>query len=137
MELSNLVEPDGSQESATGRHTDRGESSSHILILQGKIKLLWCLINLAPRHEHLWESGGFPPQFLPSALVGDKWSASCLCSFTHDNHWIGGRDTVEKRKNSCLCWESNAGPAHSPSLYGLSCPGFLHSYSNFILIFSL
>jgi hypothetical protein len=35
------------------------------------VKLSLCLINYAPRHEEVWESGGIVPPFLTTAL---DWS---------------------------------------------------------------
>jgi hypothetical protein len=53
------------------------------------------VLNLAPRHEDVWRSGGIALLiFLISALDGGEWSASCPDRFTpreraHSAHWIG------------------------------------------------
>jgi hypothetical protein len=63
--------------------------------------------------------------FLDSALEESEWSASRPDNFTpgeraHDTHWVvrcvgpkTGLDVVAKRKNHCVCRESN--PAHTNS----------------------
>jgi hypothetical protein len=89
-----------------------------------------CLINRALRHEDVWRSGGVAPPFLTLALDGGEWSASHPGRFTSGERtpgtrWTGGcvdpragLDTVEKRKISCLCRESNPRrPARSPCNY--------------------
>jgi hypothetical protein len=81
-------------------------------------------------------SGGIALPFLTSALDGGERSALSPGRFitregTPGTHWIGGcvdpragLDTVEKRKTSWPCQESNSGrEAHSLSLYRLSYPG--------------
>jgi hypothetical protein len=64
-----------------------------------------CLINYAPRHEEVWESGDIIPPFLASVRDGDEWSASRLSRFTPCIHWIqdwasrrSGLDVLENRK---------------------------------------
>jgi hypothetical protein len=52
------------------------------------------VLNLAPRHEDVFRSGGIAPSFLTS-LDGDEWSVSRLGRFTPGeralgDHWIGG-----------------------------------------------
>jgi hypothetical protein len=60
-----------------------------------QVKLYLYLINLAPRHEDVWDSVVIAPLFLTSVLDESEWSASRPGPFTAgeaapDTHWIGG-----------------------------------------------
>jgi hypothetical protein len=46
------------------------------------LKLSLCLINLPPRHEGVWRSGGRIPLFLNLTLNEGEWSASNPSRFT-------------------------------------------------------
>jgi hypothetical protein len=47
-----------------------------------KVNLSLFLINQAPRHEDVWESGGTAQPLLNSVLDRGEWSASRPCRFT-------------------------------------------------------
>jgi hypothetical protein len=54
-----------------------------------------CLINLAPRHEDVWGSGGIAQLFFSWAVDKGEWSAPRPSRFTSgegapDTHLIGG-----------------------------------------------
>jgi hypothetical protein len=58
-----------------------------------KVNLSVCLISKTLCHEDVWGSGGIPPPFITSALLGGEWSASRPYRFRErapDIHWIGG-----------------------------------------------
>jgi hypothetical protein len=52
-----------------------------------KLMLSLCLINQAPRQEHIWGSGSVAPQFLNSALDRGEWSPS------RPGHFISGEES--------------------------------------------
>jgi hypothetical protein len=73
-----------------------------------KLSLFW--INWAPRHEHVWGSGGIAPPVLTSALDRGEWLVSRVGRYipgkdpgTHwTEGWVGprsGLDVTAKRKN--------------------------------------
>jgi hypothetical protein len=70
-------------------------------------------------HGDMRQSGGIAQRFLTSALCRGQPSASCPYNFTPGMGPRAILDTMEKRKLSCPCWESNRN--HSPSLWQQTC----------------
>jgi hypothetical protein len=100
------------------------------------VKLSLCLINYAPIHEDIRDSGGIAPPFFASPLDRDECSDSRSGRFTPgerapSSHYLGNLvnprarlKAVREKEIFCSCWESNLGrPARSPSLYRLNYPG--------------